>query len=220
MRIGFRKVDLTPRVGVEMCGFGFYLNRRALAIRDQLWARAMAVEQDGATVVVVSNDLIGVEPELTAEVRRLVTEATGLPGEAVMVHCTHTHSGPTTLRCLTGMGAPDEPYMALLPRWIAQACIEAVERLEPATLSHAEVPCLGIAINREYDRDAQPLKDVLCDEWRADKPELADTTCHVLTARAGDRLLGFVSYFGCHPVVCCAQTTYLHGDYAGVATNL
>lgn len=220
MRIGFGKADITPRVGVEMCGFGFYLNRRALAVRDKLWARAMAVEQDGSTVVVVSNDLIGVERDLTAEVRRLVTEATGLPGEAVMVHCTHTHSGPTTLRSLVGMGAPDEPYLLLLPRWIAQACIEAVGNLEPAVLKHAEVPCVGIALNREHDRDAQPLENVLCDEWRPDKPELTDTTCHVLTAWAGERLLGFASYFGCHPVVCCAETTYLHGDYAGVATNM
>jgi len=219
MRIGFAKNDVTPRVGVELCGFGPYLNRRSIAVRDRLWARAMAVEHGGATVVLISNDLVGVSHDTTERVRRLVSEATGVPGEAVMVHCTHTHSGPTTIP-LYGWGAPDVPYVETLPQRIASAGIQAVANLQEATLSHAEAPCEGIGLNREYDVDAQPLADVLRDDWRPAKPELTDTTCHVLAARAKGRLIGFASYFGCHPVVCCQETRYLHGDYAGVATNL
>jgi hypothetical protein len=51
-------------------------------------------------------------------------------------------------------------------------------------------------------------------------PELTDTTCQVLAAhnQAG-QLLGFASYFGCHPVVCCAPSRYISGDLVGVATN-
>ena len=47
-----------------------------------------------------------------------------------------------------------------------------------------------------------------------------------ITPRVGVGLAGFgpflnrMSIFGCHPVVCCASTRYLHGDFAGVATNL
>ena len=33
MKFGFSKVDITPRVGVELCGFGPFLNRRAVAVR-------------------------------------------------------------------------------------------------------------------------------------------------------------------------------------------
>lgn len=219
MQIGFAKKDVTPRVGVELCGFGPFLNRRSTAIRDRLWARAMAVREGDRTLILNSNDLAGVNRETTARVRELVTAATGVPGEAVMVHCTHTHSGPAT-GTYRGWGEPDPPYVELLPDRIAAACIEAVENLQEATLSHAEVPCEGVGLNREYDIDAPPLEDVLCDDWRPAKPELTDTTCHVITVHAGERLLGFASYFGCHPVVCCSQTRYIHGDYAGVATNL
>ncbi|NLO72801.1 MAG: hypothetical protein GX100_01655 [candidate division WS1 bacterium] len=220
MRIGFGKVDITPRIGVELCGFGFFLNRYAVGVRDALYARALAVEQDGTTVVVVSNDLIGVELSSTTEVRRLVGEATGLPPEAIMVHCTHTHSGPATLAGLNMMGTPDPPYLETLPRRIATACIEAVKNLAPATLSHAEVPCVGIAVNREYDKDAPPLEECLCEEWCPAKPELTDTTCHVLTVHREGELAGFLTYYGCHPVVCSATTRYLHGDWCGVATGM
>jgi len=220
MHIGFAKVDITPRVGVELCGFGPFLNRRSIAVRDRLWARAMAVEHDGTRAVVVSCDLVSVDLADTRRARALVREATGLPDEALMVSCSHTHSGPNTCPDRIGWGRLDEPYMELLAGRIARAAIEALGRLAPAALHHAQVPCEGIGVNREYDRDAPPLDECLREDWRPARPELTDTTCHVLRAEADGRTIGFASYFGCHPVCCCAETRYIHGDYAGVATNL
>ena len=219
MKLGFAKTDITPRVGVELCGFGPFVLRRSIGIRDRLWARAMAVEHDGARAVLVSCDLVGTTPAITDAVRGVVAESAGIPDDGTMVHCTHTHSGPG-IRAYTGWGEPDSPYLALLPQRIARACCGAVENLQEASLAHAEAPCGGIGLNREQDRDAPPLEDVLDEAWRPAKPHLTDTTCHVLKATAGGRTIGFLSYFGCHPVVCCAETRYIHGDYCGVATNL
>jgi hypothetical protein len=170
-------------------------------------------------VALVSCDLIGMRRDLTARIRRLVSEATGLPPEALLVHCTHTHSGPCTGPYI-GWGEPDQPYLEILPTRVAEACIQALRGLQPATLAHAEVPCEGIGQNREYDKDALPLDQVLDEQWRPAKPELTDTTCHVLRVESEGRVIGFASYFGCHPVVCCEATRYIHGDCCGVATNL
>jgi len=219
MRIGFGRRDITPRVGVELCGFGPFLNRHSIGVRDRLWARAVAFEAGRERVVLVSCDLVGVKPPTTNRVRALVQEATGIGPQAVMVHCTHTHSGPNTDR-VYGWGDPDLPYLETLPQRIAAACVDAVGNLTEATLSHAEVPCTGIALNRERDRDAPPLEEVLQENWQPTHPEWTDTTCHVFRADAGDRLLGFLSNYGCHPVTCCQQTRYIHGDFVGVATNL
>lgn len=219
MQIGFGRTDITPRVGVELCGFGPFLNRHSIAVRDRLWARAMAVEQNGTTLILVSCDLIGVLQPMTDRVRALVSDATGVPPECIMVHCTHTHSGPSTAKVI-GWGADDEPYRAVLAQRLAKPCIDAFHARRRATLAYAAVPCEGVALNREYDRDAPPLDEVLRDDWRPAKPELTDTTCHVFKIESEGRLVGFFSYFGCHPVVCCQETRYIHGDYAGVATNL
>ncbi len=218
MKIGFGRTDITPRVGVELCGFGPYITRHSVGVRDRLWARAMAVEAGGERSVIVSCDLPGTGKWITTEVRARVTAATGLPGSALMVHCTHTHSGPNTID-LVGWGEPDAPYRELVPTRIAEACIAALAALREATLSHAEVPCVGIGHNREYDRDGLPIDEVMRPGWRPNKPELTDTTCHVLKVEADGRVIGFVSYFGCHPVVCCQHTRYIHGDFCGVATN-
>ncbi|MGI5818383.1 MAG: neutral/alkaline non-lysosomal ceramidase N-terminal domain-containing protein [Armatimonadota bacterium] len=219
MRIGVGRSDLTPRVGVEMAGFGAYINRHSIGVRDRLWARAVAFEADGPPAVIVSNDICVIYRETTERVCELVSQATGLPPERVMVHCTHTHSGPET-GGLIGWGQPDQPYLELLPDRIAAAAIAAVEDLRPATLAHAEVVCEGIGVNREYDQRPS-LEEALRDDWRPERPELTDTTAHVLIARDSEsRLIGFASSFGCHPVVCCAQTRWIHGDFCGVATNL
>ena len=219
MQIGFAKEDITPRVGVELCGFGPYLNRHSIGVRDRLWARGMAVRVGECTLILVSCDLIGVTAEITRQARRFIQAELALPDAAIMVHCTHTHSGPSTGQII-GWGDADQPYVEMLPRRIAIAALGAVANLAEATLRHAEVPCEGIGLNREYDRDAPPLAEVLQPDWRPAKPELTDTTCHVLAAESAGALIGFVSYFGCHPVVCCQQTRYTHGDFVGVATNL
>jgi len=220
MKAGLGKVDITPRVGVELCGFGPFNNRRSVGVRDRLWARALAVEAGGTTVVLVSCDLIGLGLNTSDRVREQVGRTTGLPERAVMVHCTHTHSGPSTAAGLTGWGAGDAPYLEVLPYRVARACEQAVANLSEARLSHAAVPCEGVGLNREYDKDAPPLDEVLRDDWRPAMPERTDTVCHVLKLESADRLIGFASYFGCHPVTCCAETRLIHGDFAGVATNV
>ena len=65
MRIGFAKRDVTPRVGVELCGFGPFLCRKSTAVRDRLWARAMAIEHGGQRMVLVACDLAGVTLAIT-----------------------------------------------------------------------------------------------------------------------------------------------------------
>ena len=220
VRAGFAKVDITPEVGVELCGFGPYLNRRSIAVRDQLWARAMAVEAGGERAVIVSCDLAGTARWVVERARALVTAQTGLPGSALLVLSTHTHSAPTAID-IKGWGEPNVPYRELLPGRIARAACAAIAALVPVRFAYAESPCEGIGQNREYDRDALSIAEVLAPGWRPLKPELTDTTVHVLTATSevDGRLLGIVSHFGCHPVVCCQETRYIHGDFPGVANT-
>lgn len=218
MKAGFAKIDITPRVGVELCGFGPYLHRYSIAVRDRLWAKAAALESNGRKIVLVSCDLIGLQAETVDKIKSLVCLENRMQADSVMVHCTHTHSGPATAQ-MNGWGEMDAPYMEILPYKIAKACIDALSNMQEAKLSHAEVPCEGIGLNRQYDKDAPPLDEVLDENWRPAKPELTDTTCHVIKVENAEKIIGFMAYFGCHPVVCCAQTRYIHGDYPGVALN-
>lgn len=217
MRVGFGKRNITPRLGVELYGYSGYLNRHATAVRDSLWARSMAVSDGKQTAVVVSCDLVFITRELAAEVRRLVCRETGLDDGCIMIQATHTHSGP----CLrvNYRNAYDPPYMELLPRRIAGSCMEAVRSMQEADILHACVPCEGIGTNRVYDKFNYG-QAALQKDFRSAKPELTDTSCHVLKVVVKGQVVGFLSYFGCHNVVGGPGCTYIHGDYAGIATGL
>ena len=218
MKFGFGKIDITPRIGVGLYGYGAFLCRYSTHVRDRLYGRALAASDSDDTVVVVSADLVGVAGRVSDEVRERVTAATGLSADHIMVHCVHTHCGPRSKDGI-GQGILDDPYMEILPVRLAQACIDAVGNLGHAELSRAVVPAEGIGYSREHDvRPA--LEDALKETYRPAKPEVTDTQAQVFRLDADGQMVGFFSYFSCHPVVGSGKTHAIHGDYCGVATNM
>ncbi len=209
MKAGFAQTDITPPVGVELCGFGPFLRRRSNGVYEQLYARAIAVEAGGNEAIIVSCDLIGLIRQLTDEARNYTSDLTGVPVEAIMVCCTHTHSGPATVD-LIGWGEPDLRYLATLPGKIAKAANMAHRNLTEAGISIAEIKVDGFCYNRDYggkpggEKAGEPL----------------DRKVTVFKFSSGEKLLGLASYFSVHPVVCCEETFKIHGDFVGVASNI
>jgi hypothetical protein len=94
-----------------------------------------------------------------------------------------------------------------------------VQNLEEASFAYAQPIVEGIAYNRDLD-ERPKFEDALREDWHPKLPEHIDRHGHVLRVQSRHRLLGFISSYSCHPVVCCEKTHSLHGDYAGIATNL
>jgi hypothetical protein len=178
----------------------------------------MAVSDGSQTAVVASCELVGVSREIAQRTRAIVSERRDIPADSVCVHCTHTHCGPAT-KVGVGQGEPDAIYLETLPARIADACLAAVDDLQPGRLSQTVIPCEGIGYNREHDTRPS-LEDALSEDWRPAKPELTDTEAHVLRVDGADGMRGFLSYFSCHPVVGSAHQRYISSDFVGVATSM
>ena len=222
MKAGFGRYDITPRVGVELYGFGPYRNRKSTGIRDIIEARAAAFEVNGQTAVMIGCDLCMILAQTVDKARELIRERhPELAASDIMVCASHTHSGPATTPDNSSWGFTDLPWFAMLPYRIAEAASAALDNMEEATVSQALVPCRHMGLNRVYDVDAPPLADVLKDDWEPARPELTDTECRVIRIDAvqSGKMLGFLAYFGCHPVVCSASSHLLHGDYPGIAIH-
>lgn len=219
MKIGFAKHDITPPVGGELSGFGPFLLRTSSGVFQPLYARTMAVEHNKQRFFIISCDIIGLEADNVLAIRRVISAETGVEEQNIAIYSSHTHSGPNPTRH-NGWGQRDPAYSVALPYLAAKSAVKAMENLSFSAISHAMVPCEGIALNREYEDARRPeLEKALAPDWRPEKPEHTDTACHVISVHGKKGLTGFIASHACHPAVCRESNRLIHGDFCGVALN-
>ena len=220
LKAGFSRVDITPRIGVELTGYIAWPLRASKRILAPLEARGIALELGNEKACIVCCDLCLLSPDIADKtLQAILAKLPFLTKSNIMVLCSHTHSAPSANFDI-GNGMPDPVYLELLPHKIAQAAAMAFDELCEVNVSHAEVPCQQIAINRVYDRFFDKPENVLKDDWHPDKPELTDATCHVIRFDSSEGMLkGFLAYYGCH-LVTAGSSDIISPDFAGIALRM
>lgn len=146
MRVGFYETVITPPLGLEMAGY--FSNRLAEGVIDDLYSRALVVSQGDNHVALLVTDLIHVPYHDVQKVRELVAARTPIPAANVMVAATHTHTGPTTA------GRPgsrsNEEYMQTWAERSAEAVAQAFERRVPAKIGGGVGNLTGLSFNRRF----------------------------------------------------------------------
>jgi len=156
MRAGYGKYELTPPMGVELAGFGYYLERRAQTVIDPLFARAVMLETDDQKSLIISCEVLGLSREVCADVFEHAGKY-GVAPENVIIVSVHTHTGPTIIYH-EGTGAVDPDYVATVAGRIAKAIDQAQEDLdEVVSLSHMSAPLPGDYIYNRADPDNGPV---------------------------------------------------------------
>lgn len=211
---GFAAVKITPPLGTPLAGY--FHERIAERVRDDLYARVMTLtNKDGESVVVVSLDLICVEEGFVNQAKSLIHQATGVPPERTLISATHTHTGPE-VRVFGAKVPVDWEYCAKLPVWIAEATGKAWNGRQTATVRHAKTDATGYVFNRIYR-----LPDGT--EVMGRRPNAAgpagpvDRELGVLGAFDEEgKLLGCVINVGIHTdVIGGAQADFISADWPG-----
>src|SRR6266478_6322029 len=93
IKAGFTERDITPEVGMEVPGgYGKSFSKR---IHDPCKARIAVFDDGQKRVALIGIDALGVPRWLVLEARAKIQERCGIPGEAVMIAASHSHSsGP------------------------------------------------------------------------------------------------------------------------------
>jgi len=148
MRAGFGKTDITPAIGTELAGFGYYLGRTAQSVIDPLYVRAVMLESEGVTSLIISCDLLGLSSGVCDKVREY---AASLGCGNVMIVSVHTHCGPA-IKYHEGCGYVCDEYVEKLPGLICAAVDMAMDDLSEVTsMTHT---CIPVESDHIYNRAA------------------------------------------------------------------
>ena len=136
MRAGFGQAIITPPLGTRMSGFGGRDRARGCErIEDDLFVRALVLEQEGLRLAIVAYDLLFFERPYADRLIAAVSGASGAAPEAVLLNTSHTHAGPCV--DVWGFNAfdPGEPlYREQVEAATVRAVAAAAESLRPARL--------------------------------------------------------------------------------------
>lgn len=190
----------------------------ATSVAQDIFAKALAIEDEsGHRVVVVTLDLIGVPRTLRDEVAREVEKAHGLDPTALLLNCSHTHSGPAVQDNLEIMFDFDDAdrarvleYREFLRTNIGAVVGEALQKLEPAAIGYGT----GSA---DFAADRRALRVKQADP-SANPATYIDHTVPVLKVTSADgRVLAILFGYACHNTTLTGEFLEISGDYAGHA---
>lgn len=130
LRAGAATAKITPAIGVSLEGYFMKLGP-VEAVHDDLYARALVLDDGKQRIAICVCDLTIVPGEYFDRAKQIVQRETGLPPCRMLMSATHTHAAP---RVGLGAGELDKQFYEMLVRQIAAAVIQATRQLAPAKI--------------------------------------------------------------------------------------
>lgn len=118
MKIASFKRVITPEIGAYLAGYGYYDKSNSIA--DDLYMTGLCVDDGERKALIISFDLLGLDGWYIRKIRKNCSGILGIPEEAVMLTCTHTHSGPETRTLASRPEQLNAAYLDELEKMISE----------------------------------------------------------------------------------------------------
>jgi hypothetical protein len=197
LHLGTAKVDITPEHPVPLAGFA---DRKGTSegIVQPLFMKIWFFEQQTSygqkqRALFVQADLIWWGSERMASIKSRIHEKWGLDEDFIILHATHTHSGPqSSARFTLSLGKLSPPYIEFLERKLFEGIEKAVDNLEEVTVEKGMGTC-NIGIHRRKWVDGEMKM--------APNPEgPVDSEVQVIRFKTAEDLTkGIMFHYTCHP---------------------
>ncbi len=220
----------TPPLGMYLIG---YADRTggAQSVRDELTATALVLDDGHSRVVLIALDILGLNWEVVGRVKAAIERSTAIPGDHVLINCSHTHSGPVgyaypdrrvayTLRelgnrlLLIPTGAQpggwrfNQRYIDGLVEKLVSITQQAVGDLAPAELAWGQ----GEAHIGHNRRERKPNGTIEIGH-NPDGP--IDRSVTVLRAMRGKEPIATLVNFACHGTILGPTSYAISADWIG-----
>jgi hypothetical protein len=146
-RAGAAASNITPPLGSPIVGG--WDAPPATYIHDELYARALVLEDGRTRLAIVVSDNVGIPRNVFDAAKRLVNEKTGLPVTHMLMSATHTHSAASAR---SGDYSEDQlsDYQRFVATRIADGVLRAIHNLEPAQIGSGVGRDPGQVFNRRW----------------------------------------------------------------------
>ncbi|MGE0760013.1 MAG: hypothetical protein AB7O38_23565 [Pirellulaceae bacterium] len=215
LKAGFAERDITPDIGMEQPGgYGKSYHR---TLHDPCKVRASVWDDGQTTVAVVGLDALLIRRETVEKVRQRITAQCGIPGAAVLISASHSHSSGPTGMVLPGEFDGDSPEVQKLayekssmadPRYLARvedALVEAVCAAHASRQSAKVGVGMGLEDQVAFNRRFRMKNGTTMTHPRQGNPDIIEpagpTDPDVGVIGAWDdqgKLAGCVVNFACH----------------------
>ena len=148
MKVGFAKVDSTPKKPVPLGGYGLPEKRIHNNVLNPLYVICVAVNDGDQTVLFFNLDQTSFPPELVESCASRIEKEYGISATNILFNSTHTHSAPAFF-----MENPTEnleEYKVFLCDQIVSVVSDALADLSPAKLTIGAGQVLGWNYVRRY----------------------------------------------------------------------
>lgn len=208
MERGFLKANATKRAlsvpeGLIMGGYGDR-TEKSQGTHDELYTKSLAISNGEETFVIITNDLLDVDAEMTAFIRLEIQQAFSIPEKNILIAATHTHSGPDLHMGTCDPEIEDEKKLKALNETLKEMIVKnafcSLQNLTPALIGIGSSSIKGIGGNRT----------------REDLP--SDHTVQVihLKKKSDHSPIATLVNYTCHPTILNANNYLYSADYPGI----
>jgi neutral ceramidase len=201
LKAGWSRIAITPEIGTRLTGFSAR-EGVSTGVHDDLYVRSLVIESEARSVALVSVEVLALDGDFITAVKQGISRRTDIPAARILIACTHTHSGPVTIKTFFNPEETvEDAYMARLAAAIEQSAVEAWERRAPALAGWGVARVTGVGVNRRdpehgyVDEDAGILK--------------------ISGAEGAARAV--VIHYACHPTVLGPNNLLVTGDFPSFA---
>ncbi|RAV21070.1 neutral/alkaline non-lysosomal ceramidase N-terminal domain-containing protein [Paenibacillus contaminans] len=215
--LGTAKVDITPKIPVPLAGFE---SRRkdgsAGEASNRLYARIFYFRQSGGEgnktdALLVTADLIWWGSDRVPAIKKRIGQLYSIAEENILLHATHTHSGPQTSNLFTSyLGESDPAYLEQLEDALMEGIHQAGSSMESVRMEQGAGEC-KLGINRRLEVDGEMTLSPNPDG-------IVDSEVKIIRFVTGAELpKAMFVHYSCHPVI--TRENRFSSEFCGIAAD-
>lgn len=143
LKVGIAKENITPDIRVKNWITGLSYD----FVHDSIYVRALALDDGITQSIILSWDLVNAGESATAEVRKRISEKSGIVEDNILVNATHNHSAPWSPEYKSGFrGQEADPWWVV--RYMPPQYEDPIFKLWMEELIEKSVKAVDAALNR------------------------------------------------------------------------